>query len=286
MLLRPQRMRKGRMTKLWILKIIVALGVLRRAGFQDIFNFARIKIFSCLLFLSPTACYEGWEDPTVASPSDQNPSAPTPSPPSPKLYSYILFTSIRLDPSALSNPTCFPSADIKDFKNAEFSQRIAEISASLAGITEKLVTKIVSITTSDCSKLGGILNEALKVTPWLPDTAPQSDPQNRLTLHLKAAFWQGDPALSPPSQVSREDWQAFTDVKSKGIRSKSITYHVISGGGSGYFNTWSQALPQTMFKKGDPINQIDPSPGGITARSEHIKKDTLALIQWITESFQ
>jgi len=245
--------------------------------------------FFALMSVFTQGCYEGWEDPIGPGPNGTGPSTPTPSapsPPGPKPYVYILLTTVRLAEAALSSGTCFPPSDLKDFKNTEWTERLGAITTALTGITEKLVIKNVSINASDCTKLAGIQSEAVNTAPWLPDGAPQTDPLGRLTLHLKAVFWQGDPAATPPSQVSREDWTAFTDLKNKGIRSQSATYHVISGGGAGYFNLWSLALPKNVYKSGNPLNKIDPTSEGITARTEHIKKDTALLIQWITESFK
>jgi hypothetical protein len=255
-----------------------------RLGKLAFFNLKKVLI-ACF-FSVISACYEGWEDPNVAGPSGKDQSEPDPSANGPKKYVYILLTSIRPDLGALNSAQCFPSADIKEYKNVEFNERIAELTAALSVITEKLVTKAVPISSTDCTKLDTVRVEASKLEPWTPEPPPQSDSLNRLTLHVKAAFWHGDPSASPPVGVVSEDWSALTAIKSKGIRSKSITYHVISGGGAGYFSSWSKALPKNAFKGGNPLNKIDPSPNGIEARRQAIKQDTIQLIQWMTESAQ
>jgi hypothetical protein len=245
-------------------------------------------VFFYLAFLANSGCYEGWEDPSAQGPG-QGPLDGPLSPPGvnlPKRYSYSLLTTIRLAPAGMASSKCFPTQDLKEFRTTEWQDRALSLGTVLGELSEKVVSKEVSVPVNDCTALGSVLNEALKEAPWLPESAPASDPLGRLMVHVKAVLWEGEPAAAPSPPVAKEDWISVSSLKAKGIRSKSLSYFVIANGGSGYFTQWQRAIPKTTWMSGNPINQVDPSDQGAVNRRNVVSKDQAEFKQWLQEIAQ
>ncbi len=255
---------------------------------RSVRQIGRDWIFFCAAILGSPGCYEGWEDPSAQGPG-QGPIDGTQTPPgvnTPKRYSYSLLTTIRLAPAAMASTKCFPSQDLKEFRTTEWQDRALSLGTVLGELSEKVVTREVSVPVNDCTALGSVLNEALKEAPWLPESAPASDSLGRLMVHVKAVLWEGEPASAPSPNVAKEDWIAVSTLKAKGIKSKSLSYFVIANGGSGHFTQWQRAMPKTTWASGNPINQVDPTDQGAVNRRNVVGKDQAAFKQWLLETAQ
>jgi len=229
--------------------------------------------------LAQTACYEGWQPPKGPG---NGPSPGTP-PSGIKPLAYVLFQPILMDAGAMSDASCFPKTGIKDFKDAEWSLRINAISAALAQVADQVFTNTVLIGASDCDAVTGIAAAALDSAPWGSNPPPTDDPQGRPLVHLKAAFWEGEPTAAPTAVETTTDWAAWSDLIQKGVNARSLHYFVISNPTNGHFSQWESKLPGDVELTGTPIDTVNPTQAGIEARAALISSDTATLTQWIQE---
>lgn len=234
-----------------------------------------------LLALTAQGCYEGWDDykqsgvPTPAPP-------PPPPPPAAKPIGYLLFEPISMGADAMSNTTCFPQTGFAQFKSAEWSERIASIQTALMTIADTVVTQAVTVGADDCTTLAAIQAQAITQTPWGTNASPESDTSGKPEVELTAAFWEPEPALTPPGPVVAPSWAGWQTLINEGRDAGSLHYFVISNPSNGYFTSWASQLSASTTLSGTPINQVDPTQNGITARDALVAKDTAALITWIT----
>jgi hypothetical protein len=232
-----------------------------------------------LLSIALTGCYEGWTPPPAGS-APPSPST-TPSPPAAKPIGYVLFEPITMDTDAIQSDTCFPRSGIRQFRTNEWSERIASITTALGNLADTVESVPINVPAADCGTLASVQAAAVASTPWGSAPSPESAPSGTVLLHLTAVFWDGGPTTSPPSVVPAVDWVPWQTLKGEGLNAKSLSYFVLSDPDSGYFASWQQAEPAGTSLTGTPINQVDPTAAGITARDALVTSDTAALMQWI-----
>ncbi len=209
------------------------------------------------------------------------PQPPTPEIPDVAIYSYILFQPISMSAGALASPSCFPDTTIRDFKKVEWEQRISAMTTALASMTDKLVVNSINISAADCNIMTNVNLAALSNAPWDPEDPPTQDPAGRAAIHIKAGFWDGEPIASPSAFVKRENWTGWANLATQGQNVGSAHYFVISNATNGYFSEWRDALSVTSYLEGTPIDTVDPTAAGITARTETIANDTEAFTEWM-----
>lgn len=182
--------------------------------------------------------------------------------------------------TALDNTICFPNFANKKFRSAEWADRISQTAGGLAALAEHFVLTQRNVSVTDCTKLDAISNASFDAQPWGSREAPVQDSQGRSYLHLKAVFWDGDPASRVPNNVSRANWAAWIRLSNEGLDTVSLHYFVFSSPANGYFSNWRAALP-SLSLNGTPIDPINPTPEGIKSRDVTIASDTTNLIAWV-----
>ena len=232
-----------------------------------------------LLALLP-GCYEGWTPPSQSG-TPAPPSPPSPPGPPAKALGYLLFEPITMAANAIQSDTCFPATGIRTFRSNEWTERISQLTTALGNIASTLETVPIDVDASDCTTLATVQAAAVNSTPWGSDPSPESDTSGKPLIHLKAVFWESQPATTPPAAVMATDWAAWQALEAAGRSAKSLTYFVLSDGSSGYFTTWQNAQPPAQTMSGTPINQVDPTSAGITARDSTVASDTAALVAWV-----
>jgi hypothetical protein len=229
---------------------------------------------------SLTSCYEGWN---YGKGGNNTLRPPEPGPvPAAKRIAYILFEAFLLDGTAMADARCFPDAALRQFRSNEWSSRIASASTALEKIAVKVVTVQRGITLSDCQKLERISNAAIDPAPWGGSESPVQDSEGRSTVHLKAVFWQGDPALAVPTNVTRDDWLAWRTLKTGGLNALSLHYFVVVDSDEGYFSNWRNAGKSVL--DGEVIDPVNPTAEGISQREMVINRDTTRLANWVLEA--
>ena len=224
-------------------------------------------------------CYEGWEK-TPAKSKSPNVS-PGPSVPATKPFAYILFEPISLTAAAAADATCLANIGIASFKTAEWSERIESMTSMLEGLTDTLVTNPVQVGTGDCTKLAAIKAASLDSAPWGANQSPLNSTSEKKLVHLRAAFWDGEPPAAPPASVLADPWAGWSSLESGGLPGVSLSYFVLSHSSGGYFSQWSAAIAKATKLSGTAIDQVDPTEAGIAERAATIKADSEAMSVWL-----
>lgn len=233
-----------------------------------------LLVFVCVPLVG---CYEGWETETVAGPLEPEPG-PTPIKP---VY-YILYQPIYLNAGALNDPGCFSEDGVRVYRENEWASRSAALQKALTDLADKVVTIDLGVSADDCDTLIGIRTSATASEPWGAD-APGTDPLGRPLIHVKAVFYDGEPQTTPPSVVKREDWEAFQDLIFAGRDARSRHYFVLANPDDGYFSEWRQSLDEEVRLDGTPIDDVDPTPDGISNRDSVIAADTATFSSWLLQ---
>lgn len=223
-------------------------------------------------------CYEGWETESVAGPEQPNPNPQ----PETKLIYYILYQPIYLNENGLADSTCFPETGVRDYRQNEWSKRSASLEAAMNKLAEKVVVADLGISADDCETLALVRNASISKSPWGEDE-PGTDALERPIIHVKAVFYDGEPQATPPSSVTAEHWAAMQDLVFAGRDARSKHYFVLANPENGYFSEWRSAIPESVVLNGTPIDNVDPTPDGITSRDNIISADTSAFSSWLTQ---
>ncbi len=225
-------------------------------------------------------CYEGWEYDKKDGSGDDPTPPPPPIPTIPPLF-YVLFEPIYLTDDAVADDGCFPNDGIAEFRKSEWAQRVASLSAALAGIAQNFVLRPRPVTKDDCDTLTVVRGAAISAKPWAPDPDPADDPLDRPLIELRAVFWEGDVELDPPDVVLKPNWFAWDKMVQSGRKARTVTHFVLEHSTEGYFSSWSGATATDARVDGTPIDNVDPSDAGIAARAATIKADTAQVVQWL-----
>lgn len=230
-----------------------------------------------LFGLLQTACYEGWEKPG----NNYNGGGDGPEP-SDKPIAYILFEVFTMGPSTIQDTNrCFAHIGDQTFRRNEWSERIAKAEEALEKVTDVLVTVVHSIDADDCEDLETIEKASTKQDPWGSELAPSEDP--RISIHLKASFWDGDPPKMP-NYVVYKHWTAWEEFRSLGWNVESLFYFVNSGEALGYFGIWKSRLEflnPGFTLSGTTIEGPIPNISA-SERSSIIDKDSEDLLDWVS----
>ncbi len=243
-----------------ILKIVLKIGLL------------------CSLLLQ-VHCYEG------SSRKRKDPSGPQNRrvDPIPLPFYTIILDAIMLSPESINDSNCFMGLESeKKYRLNEWSMRFKLIKEGLTQLADKVIINEIKIPPGDCKTLYLIEDRSISNSALNPQYPTQADSKLRLSLHLKAIFWDRDVySRSPSPSVQSNDWLEIKVLKEKNVRSKSLHYFLISNKTWGYFEYWKWFLPQTnlLFVKG--IESPDPGENGLIARDEQIKKETKDFFDWL-----
>ena len=230
-----------------------------------------------LLAVLSTGCYEGWDVPQVKTGS---PAPKRTVPVATRTFAYILFQPITMSAGAVASDTCFPASGLRQYRSNEWSMRVDSIGAALQALADTVTVVPIQISASDCTKLAAVQAAALDTQPWGTANSPADVTGDRAVVHLKAAFWEGDPGLTPPDVVATQEWAAWQTLRDSGKPAFSRLYTVISTNtASGYFSEWLGKAGPNL--KGTSIDQVDPSNSGIAARQTRVSSDTDALVTWL-----
>ena len=246
-----------------------------QGSFQKTLGLA-IVLFAASVF---SGCYEGWETPrdTVGRPGEP------PGPPVAKPLSYLLFRPVVMGASAIANDTCFPKVGIRGFKSTEWSMRLAAIGAKLRELADTYIEASISIGATDCLLMSAVGLAAINAEPWGGNPPPLEDGTGRPIVELVAAFYEGEPPLSPQSIVTSMPWTPWKDLLNSGVNAVDLRYFVVSNSEDGYFTEWAAAIPSRQKLAGTPINDVDPTAAGQAAREVTVNSDAATLAEWVIE---
>lgn len=229
--------------------------------------------------LALTGCYEGWDPEPVAGPTDPNPN-PEPDPIKP-IY-YILYQPIYLNADGLFDDDCFDKSDVRTYRQNEWASRSASLQNAMNTYAEKVVVADLGVSADDCESLIGVRSAAISNAPWGSDE-PGTDPLGRPIIHVKAAFYDGEPQFSPPAVVKSENWEAIDELINSGRDARSKHYFVLANSDDGYFSEWLTDLSPASQLLGTPIDNVDPTTAGIATRDSIIAADSAAFATWLLE---
>ncbi len=241
--------------------------------------FNKIFLLLALSIVPLSGCYEGWDPEPVAGPNDPKPE-PEPEPIKPVYY--ILYQPIYLNADGLFDDDCFDKSDVRTYRQNEWGSRSASLKATMNSLAEKVVTADLGVSADDCETLAGVRSAAISNAPWGSD-GPGTDPLGRPIIHVKAAFYDGEPQVSPPAVVKRQDWEAIDELINSGRDARSKHYFVIANSDDGYFSEWLTDLSPSSKLLGTPIDNVDPTTAGIAARDSIIAADSSAFGTWLLE---
>jgi len=242
-------------------------------------RFDRLIVVLCLSVLPLTGCYEGWDPEPVGGPVDPNPN-PGPDPIKP-IY-YILYQPIYLNADGLFDDDCFEKSDVRTYRQNEWASRSASLQTAMQNSAEKVVVADLGVSADDCETLVRVRTSAISNAPWGTDE-PGTDPLGRPIIHVKAAFYDGEPQFSPPAVVKREDWEAMDELINAGRDARSKHYFVIANSDDGYFTEWLSGLSEASTLLGTPIDNVDPTTAGIATRDNIIANDTSKFSAWLLQ---
>jgi hypothetical protein len=147
-------------------------------------------MFLWLVFFlySFTGCYEGRNRPPPA-PGD-GPGGPPGKPRDSQPYYFILFEPILLAEESMRDPNCFrgPSSE-RIYRQNEWRARIKVIAASLNQLGVYFVMQPTYIEPEDCGQFSVLESRASQEIPQTPGWPSLPDSKRRLSIHLKAIFW-------------------------------------------------------------------------------------------------
>ncbi|MGE0173756.1 MAG: hypothetical protein AB7T49_13245 [Oligoflexales bacterium] len=236
-----------------------------------------------LLALLLSGCYEGWEYKGKNGRTPDGPDGPEPEPVD-KKYAYILFEPFVMASDAIADTSCFPDQSIALFRSTEWELRISSITSALEQLAETVVVSQQNVTAADCNTVAIARSRSLEVEPWGSQTAPTQDPLDRPFLHLKAAFWEGDPAQNPDFIVDADNhWTAWMDLTAQGWQTLSLNYFVITDRNNGFFSLWETEVPSDLRQTGTEIEPVNPTQEGIDERNQTIADDTGELSIWLQQ---
>jgi hypothetical protein len=243
-----------------------------------------ILTITTFLFGGPSGCYEGPDGDGNGNGNGGGKNEPEDNPkPAQKTIYYVLLHRIKLTDQAMTDSRCFPSTALSEYKKAEWAARDTAMLDALRGASEVVSVKDVSIAVADCRRLASIEAESIRKNPWPEGSPPAEDSKGRPVINLKVVYWDEQPGVAPPGTVTAEHWQGAAELLAKGRKVKSLSYFVLSRGQAGYFEDWRVALPESVKLSGTALEQVDPTDAGINARNQIVKKDTDALVGWISE---
>ena len=235
-------------------------------------------VFS-LSVLSLQGCYEGWDPEPVAGPGEP---IPDPGDGGIKPVYYILYQPIYLNADGLFDDDCFEKSDVRTYRQNEWASRSASLQTTMKSYAEKVVVADLGVSADDCETLVGVRTAAISNAPWGSD-GPGTDPLGRPIIHVKAAFYDGEPQFSPPAVVKRENWEAFDELINSGRDARSKHYFVLANSDDGYFSEWMSNLSDVSKLMGTPIDNVDPTTQGIATRDSIIAGDSAAFGTWLLE---
>ena len=181
---------------------------------------------------------------------------------------------------AMQNATCFPDVGIRTFRSNEWTMRMNAALTALHDIADTVVERDTAIAAAGCTSLATIQFRSLNTTPWVPDAGPADEPTDRPVIHLKAVFWEGEPASSPPSFVT-QNWAGWAKLKSSGRNATSLLYMDNTGASNGYFSLWMNEAVADHHMQATLLEPVDQTPQGETTRGATIDSDTAALAAWV-----
>lgn len=237
-------------------------------------------ILSSIFLLTLCSCYEGSS--RKSNKSDGG------GPVNPKVslrpYYFILFEPIMLSQSAMNSSLCFQGPESeRTYRYNEWSTRISLIRKGLEQLSDYFIFNPITINPEDCKKLDPIEKRAVTgLTPGIANLPTKPDSSGRLSLHLKAVFWDHDNSLVyPSSSVRAVDWKDVLNLKAAQIRAISLHYMLISNKQFGFFEYWLYTLPQARLKEVSGIANPDPGQNGIVLRDQQIQKETTEFFTWL-----
>jgi hypothetical protein len=230
---------------------------------------------SLLFIFLACSCYEGWEYERQGDGTGKE--DPTNLPTNKPLYA-VLFEPIVMSSSAVQSSRCFSDIGLREYRQAEWSQRQAAAYRAVVESAERPYLVQRDIASSDCNSLAALIGAASNPNTW-PDGVPPPDPLDRNSVHVRFVMWQNDPSGSPPAVVTAGHWAVMAEFRESGRKGDSGLYQIVSGTGRGYFATWAGTQPGSLIAS--PIQNVDPSPAGIAARSATIGSDSAAFRNWL-----
>jgi hypothetical protein len=241
-----------------------------------------IRCLSFCIFLSTVGlvgCYEGWDPEPVGGPTQPDPG---PLPELPKQIYYILYQPIYLNADGLFDDDCFEKSDVRTYRQNEWASRSAALEAAMRASAEKVVVADLGVSADDCETMVGVRSSAISNAPWGTDE-PGTDALGRPIIHVKAAFYDGEPQFSPPAVVKKQDWEAMEELINSGRDARSKHYFVLANADDGYFTEWMSDLSEESLLMGTPIDNVDPTTTGIATRDSIISADTTAFSTWLLQ---
>jgi hypothetical protein len=233
-------------------------------------NAAKLLIAALLV----AGCYEGWE---YERDGKGDGETPTGLPSTKPLYA-VLFEPIVMSSSAIQSARCFPEIGLREYRQAEWSQRQAAAFRVVVESAERPYVVQRDIASSDCNSLAALIGAASNPSTW-PDGVPPPDPLDRISLHVRFVMWQNDPSGTPPGVVTAPHWAVMAEFRESGRKGDSGLYQIVSGTGRGYFAAWAATQNNPLLAT--PIQTVDPTPVGIAARSATIAADSEAFRSWL-----
>ncbi len=237
-------------------------------------------IFGLLgLVISLVGCYEGRNRPPQRDvPGGGGPNKPTDS----RIYYFILFEPIVLADESIGDLNCFsgPMSE-RNYRRIEWTTRIKALTQGLELLTEKLVVMPTPIHSADCGKFFSIRQRATVGTDNKDQWPTERDRKNRISVHLKAVFWDRDSySWSTGSEIQKVDWADVRYLRNHSINTISLYYRVHSNRAWGFIENWFWNLPFQSVLSISGIGNPDPADGGIEKRSEQIRSDTQEFFLW------
>jgi hypothetical protein len=236
-------------------------------------------ILSAFLLVALCSCYEG---------SSRKSHTPDGGGVNPKValrpYYIILFEPIVLSQASMNSVNCFQGSESERiYRFNEWTSRINLMRKGLEQLSETFVFNPIFINPEDCKKFEAIEKRAVTALGLANATLPtKPDANNRISLHIKAVFWDHDNYLAYPSSAVRAvDWKDVTNLRLIQIRAMSLHYMLISNRQWGFFEYWRSNLPSSTLNMPNGIANPDPGENGIALRDQQIQKDTLDFFEWI-----
>lgn len=237
-----------------------------------------MKAMGVFFFLVLSSCYEGRNRSTMGGGPGGGGGPPT----TPDYY-FILFEPILLSQEAMNTPGCFlgPSSE-RTYRLIEWKARIKLLTEGLKSQSEHFAFNPTYVNAEGCRSLVDIEKRASMVLTPNSNWPTDPDDKGRLSLHLKAIFWDRDvyPAY-PSNSVASVDWMDVHRLRAQGINTISLHYIVYSNPLYGYFMIWSWHLPEASYLLNTGIASPDPSDQGPKTRTARILSDTSEFFDWL-----